>query len=366
VIESSSDCKDVAYLEAATANLNQQTFQVHSGGTTLRFLALRLSRYPGQHRIQMSKQLYERPHEDLNLVLQQLGVNFAWGINELRISGASWQLEKAIEVNVNKSSQVLSALLLNSWLLESDIDIYFNGPMISESYFKMTLEILNFLGMQWENLDGGLRIKAKQQISRFSASSEIDMSSAFTLAALATIDTGHIIEPFVYPSIQGDADFLAIFEEMGIPFALSDWKLTIYPVNQLRPIQCDLKNTPDLFPVLAMLCSMAEGSSTLDGAKHLAYKESNRIESMAYLFDSIGIKYDKLADGMRIHGNATYLQKEFISIDCQNDHRIAFAAALAKLRGHNIKITGKECVEKSFAGFWQQFNGDFCEMDLYP
>ena len=42
-------------------------------------------------------------------------------------------------------------------------------------------------------------------------------------------------------------------------------------------------------------------------------------------------------------------------IETYEDHRMAMSLAVAGLRVPGIKITGEECVAKSFPDFWQRF-----------
>jgi 3-phosphoshikimate 1-carboxyvinyltransferase len=59
----------------------------------------------------------------------------------------------------------------------------------------------------------------------------------------------------------------------------------------MKALDFNLFQSPDLFPVLAVMCSWAHGVSKLHGAPHLALKESNRIQRVAELFKLLNIHY---------------------------------------------------------------------------
>jgi 3-phosphoshikimate 1-carboxyvinyltransferase len=354
-----STCEDVVLLKDAISNLTQQKFFVGDGGTSFRFLALRLSRFPGKHYIEIGNGLQNRPHEDLLHLLDQLKVSYQFSGNVLELEGKPWYLEKDIHVEKSVSSQFLTSLLLNAWLLDKDLKIQTNGKGLSESYVSMTKKILNDLGMQIEWRDDLIRVPAKQSLKVDHYQCEIDMSSAFVIAALGAITGGLRISTFSQPSLQGDVAFVDVLQKMGVETKLHKDTLQVLPNTRWKALEYNLKNTPDLFPVLAVLCSFAEGSSKLFGAPHLKHKESNRIETVAALLTAMKIRYEKLEDGMIIHGNPKVALEQPVNISTYNDHRIAFAAAVAKIYGYPLFIEGKDCVNKSFPEFWSYFPANF-------
>ena len=50
--------------------------------------------------------------------------------------------------------------------------------------------------------------------------------------------------------------------------------------SSLLPINFDMSNCPDLFPIVSALCTQAEGKSRLSGLSRLHIKESDRVKSM--------------------------------------------------------------------------------------
>jgi 3-phosphoshikimate 1-carboxyvinyltransferase len=120
----------------------------------------------------------------------------------------------------------------------------------------------------------------------------------------------------------------------------------------LRSGHWNLRNSPDLFPVLAVLCSFAEGRTILFGAPHLAFKESNRIEKTAELLRLSGCAVEAQDDGIAIFGNSLRNRVGF-TFDPDQDHRLAMAAGILMLMGFPIQLSNSNVVDKSFPEFWQ-------------
>ena len=118
----------------------------------------------------------------------------------------------------------------------------------------------------------------------------------------------------------------------------------------------------DEFPVLFVAAACAVGRTVLTGAEELRVKESDRIAVMANGLSALGIAAAATADGMIIDGaGASALPFGNARIDCQGDHRIAMAFAVAGLRAAGpITIDHCEFVDTSFPGFaslFQQVGG---------
>lgn len=117
-LEIDSQSEDVLHLQAALAKISGRTERYTNadlfcgdGGTTLRFLALRVSRIPGDYVLTGTDRLFARPQAELISLLKQLGVQAQLLSNSVRIQSKGWsQLGKDVVVSQSESSQFLSAL----------------------------------------------------------------------------------------------------------------------------------------------------------------------------------------------------------------------------------------------------------------
>ncbi|HWU43997.1 MAG TPA: hypothetical protein VN132_11185 [Bdellovibrio sp.] len=356
-----SECEDVRHLREGLKEIrNRSRIDCGDGGTTFRFMALRAARQLGVHVLEGSPRLMERPLRGLLDLLQQLGVQVRQKRNELYIVSKGWQKpRKPLLVDVSESSQFASALALNAWLLDFDLEFELVGEKVSESYFEMTMKMLKYLGMRYRKTAKGYLIPKEQRLEKLSFDIEADMSSTFTIAAAGALAGRSVIENFPVQSEQPDKVFVEIFKRMGIQTSFENAaeneqeKILKVSASSLRAVDCDLSQAPDLFPVLAVLCSWAQGTSKLHNAPQLANKESHRIHKVAELLSLVGVQHEILEDGIIIHGNPEQKKIKRGRFNPDKDHRMVMAAALMKLKGHDIVIEEPQVINKSFPEFWE-------------
>ena len=360
-ITGDSPCEDVLSMKAGLKNLeNNITIDSLHGGAVLRFLALRASRKSGQFTLKGSTSLFQRPTQELKTILNQLSCNTKFTKNSLLLKSQGWFLSgDALTLSASRSSQFASAVFLNSWKLNHDLFVNIEGPILSSSYFQMTLSFLRLLGMQITGNNGEYCIPAKQKIHQFTYQPEPDMSCLFSLAALTGAEGEVIFTDWPETSLQPDFIFPSILEDMGFQVKTTQKTLKITGRKKLKPIKYNIKNCPDLFPILSALCAITDGTSHLYGAPQLCYKESNRIEQMAKLLNQVGRTVKVLEDGLIITGKTVLPEEKkqaLRSFDPNEDHRMAMAAALLKTAGLPLQILNPEVVNKSFPDFWSTAN----------
>ncbi len=349
-----SECDDVVHMREGLKEIRERSrIDCGEGGTTFRFMALRASRMRGVHTLEATPRLLQRPQKGLLDLLSQLGVQTQIKNREMFVVSEGWKRPRApLKVNTSESSQYASALILNCWLLDFDLEFELVGDKVSESYFQLTVQMLKELGMRMQVQGNKYLIPAGQRISKLEYRVESDLSSAFTMASAGALVGGAKLLNYPVKSSQPDGVFIEIFKQMNIETEMVEGALCVKPSTGLRAVNWDLYQSPDLFPVLAVLCSWANGSSKLFNAPHLAAKESNRIAKIADLFERLGISHEVLPDGMIIHGNPQQSLKKGITFDSDQDHRMVMAATLMKLKGHDITIENPEAINKSFPEFW--------------
>ena len=365
-ISGESQCEDVQLMIKALAELEKPStggpreIFVGGGGTVLRLLALRAARLGGEFILRGTPRLFERPQDELLKIMRQLGVDGELGKDFLRVSGNGWKLHgDTLLVPFARSSQFATAVLLNAWDLPFDLFVSLGGQKVSEGYWRMSVRIAHDLGMKIDFWDGDFRIPRGQKITAESYTSETDLSSAFAVAAIAVVSGTASFTDFPTQSLQPDAEFVRIMASMGAPLMMAGTTLRVERADALNAVAVNLKNCPDLFPVLAALCTLAEGDSHLYGASQLAHKESDRMQRMMEMIRTFGRNAEVVDDGLMIRGPAlrpptaiaAAAQKQ-VTIDCDQDHRLAFAAAVFRAAGFNVEIQHPEVVRKSFPEFW--------------
>lgn len=350
--ESQSD--DVVLMRKALQSLaDHQPIEAGAAGTVLRFMALRAARVPGRHRIHGERRLFQRPQNELLKILRQLGVEAELADDYLQLNSHGWRLHgDTLFVPSDRSSQFASAVLLNAWDLPFDLYVSTGGAKVSQGYWQMSLKMAQQLGMHIDFWDSDFRIPRAQKVACDEIQVEPDMSSAFSIAALAAVNGTAVLTDFPESSLQPDAQFEKILLNMGVPVTRTTQGLKISKASSLNGVRVNLNSAPDLFPVLAALCSLAIGESELYGAPQLVHKESNRLEHMVKVIQKLGRQVTANADGIIIHGEAPLSPGEPFDFDTDQDHRLAFAAAVYKAAGFPVRILNPEVVSKSYPGFW--------------
>lgn len=353
-INGDSACDDVRLMKDAVQALYDRR-EMHAGaaGTVFRFMALRASRVPGRHRITGEKRLLERPQDELLKILRQVGVEAKLTSEALEMESGGWKLHgDTLLVPSARSSQFATAVLMNAWDLPFDLYVSLGGLKVSEGYWRMSVRMAEALGMKLDFWDADFRIPRGQKIKAEEANMEIDMSSAFALSAIAAVSGRATLLDFPQPSLQPDALFVQILKSMGVPVHLDHHGLKIEKAAKLNGVAVNLNSAPDLFPVLAALCVLAEGESDLYGAPHLVHKESNRLAKMAEWLTQLGREITVKSDGLVIRGMEPAKPGRELTLDCEQDHRLAFAAAVLKAAGFPVRILNPQVVSKSFPEFW--------------
>lgn len=354
-LQGDSNSDDVQKMQEALSNLyKNSSFDCGSAGTVLRFLALRVSRIPGVHILKGSSRLLSRPQEDLAAVFEQLGVRVHFQPEQIIIESQGWKLKNStLKVNREKSSQFISGVLLNAWNLNFPLTIEWDKPGVSEGYWQMSTQVVQNFGMKLQQNNLGVTIPAHSKININTYAVESDLSSAFAIAAYAALNGQATFKNFPTHSLQPDKVFLEILKNMGVGIEFKENEVRVFKKSSLNGIHCNLNSCPDLFPVLATLCAFAKGPSRLDGAPHLVFKESNRIQKTAELLHHMNVKTKILPDGMEINPPAELaIPLTNFSYDTDHDHRLAFATALLASKHYPIQILHPEVVTKSFPEFW--------------
>jgi 3-phosphoshikimate 1-carboxyvinyltransferase len=364
-----SQADDVQLMKSALTQLKSnvatgQSVPLECGhaGTVLRFLALRAAREKGTHRLRGSERLFSRPQSELLSLLGQLGAFVEVKGSEMIIRSDGWRLVvDGLQVNADRSSQFASSVLLNAWQLPFDLHFSISKKMVSEGYFLMTLELVRQLGLRVDGRGPEFFIAANQSVRAREYAVEPDLSSAFAVAALGVVGGEATILNFPKKSLQPDAVFLKILKDMGAQLSTVDGEVTFRRSQDLSGVQVNIENSPDLFPVLGVLCALAHSPSHISGVGHLKFKESARLERTAELLSMMGARVEQSDSEVTIwpvKERTVGGPNAIFQVD--QDHRMAMAVAVAQRAGFAIQGDQMQVVSKSFPEFLQLLEGVSC------
>lgn len=255
------------------------------------------------------------------------------------------------EVEGNISSQFISGFLFALPLLTNDSTLKINASVESINYIKMTLKTLKDFNIEIDhNVDYSIyNIKGSQKyVSPKKFDIELDFSQAAFFYVAGILGSKVKLIGMDEYSLQGDKEIVNIIKKMGgnITYNCSKESIT-------KGTIIDLKETPDLGPIITVLASLSKGKTKIINAERLKYKESNRLVSISTELNKIGAKITVNEDGLDIIG-VDYLIGGVV--DSWNDHRVAMALAIASIKcRHNLIIENFECVNKSYPDFLKDF-----------
>lgn len=321
-------------------------------GTTLRFLLPVASALGINAEFIGHGRLPERPMSALNNALRENGAVISADNLPIKVSG---QLHSGVfRVPGNISSQFISGLLFALPLLEGDSEIVIEGKRESVGYIDMTLDTLRSFSINIEETPSGYKIKGPQKYkiyrARLPARSGDWSNAAFFLCAGAlggeTDITG--LSP---DSRQSDRAVVSILKDFSADVKCGD--MISVRGNGLRGIKIDISQCPDLFPTLAATACAALGDTIFTNAARLRIKESDRIEAVEKMINSLGGSAESTEDSLTVHGTGTLPGGE---VDSFNDHRIVMAAAVAAcICEKTVIIHDAQAVNKSYPNFFEDY-----------
>ncbi len=343
--------EDSWHIKGETLKAPQDAIDCVESGTTLRFLTGICALVNGRSILKGGPSLSKRPIKPLLSALGHLGVRYDYENNVLpiKIYGKGGFEGNEVTIRGDISSQFVSALLLIAPFACDYLKIKVTKRLESAPYVALTLDSLKAYGVNVETSNEFREFLVKrQEFKPTNFEVEGDWSSGAYMIAAGTMFGKTSIENLNKRSSQADSQIIGILSNMGAKIQSRESSV-IAEKSILKGIEKDLTDIPDLFPIIAVLCSVAEGKSKLTGLKRLRIKESDRINTMQEGLKRMGIKTSYKNDTMIIHGGSPKGAK----IYSQNDHRIAMAfGILGQVAEGETTILDAECVSKSYPNFW--------------
>jgi 3-phosphoshikimate 1-carboxyvinyltransferase len=336
---------------------NEEIVDIHHAGTAMRFLTAYFAVNEDREVVLTgSQRMTERPIKVLVEALQQLGAQITYekeeGYPPIRIKGQKITAHK-VSIPANVSSQYISALLLVAPKLENGIELTLVGEITSVPYIKMTLALLNDLGILTSFIGNVITVHPKKEVESKVMTVESDWSSAsyfFSLVALAK--TASIsLTSYKETSLQGDSALVAIYKQMGVVSHFEGNKLTLTKQEDFvySDLNLNLNNTPDIAQTIVVTCLGLGIGCHLTGLHTLKIKETDRLEALRIEMTKLGANISVTNDSLTLIATQNINQE--IRIDTYNDHRMAMAFAPLGLKVPII-INNADVVSKSYPDFW--------------
>ena len=307
-------------------------YPCRESGSTMRFfmplamLSEGIAQFTGYGR------LMERPMGIYENIAREKGIAYEHTSEGITVGGTLTAGRFILPGDV--SSQFVSGLLFALPLCDSDSEILLTGNIESRNYIDMTLDAMAVFGVEasWKS-ENILLVKGNQRYRATDLTVEGDWSNAAFLDAFNILGGDVTVTGLCDNSKQGDK----VYKEY---FSL---------IRQGTPT-LDIKNCPDLAPVLMTLGAACNGCK-LTGTRRLRLKESDRGVVMAEELSKFGAKITVDENEIIIDKAKLYTPKD--DLYCHNDHRVVMSlAVLSSVYGG--RLVGTDAVKKSFPDFFDK------------
>ncbi|WP_395043929.1 3-phosphoshikimate 1-carboxyvinyltransferase [Flavobacterium sp.] len=376
-LENTSNSDDSKVMVKALAkDCHNELVEVHHAGTAMRFLTAYFAIQEGKEIVLTgSSRMKERPIKILVDAIKQLGADIEYiendGFPPIKIKGKKITQNK-ISIDANVSSQYISALLLIAPKLENGLEITLEGEITSIPYIKMTLELLNRIGVETSFENNSIKVYHKSAIVNQQLTIESDWSSAsyyYSIVALSEIGTQITLFSFKEKSIQADSILVEIYKNFGVETIFNDNNSITISKSKIHNSQLtthNLNNSPDIAQTIAVTCFGLGIDCHLTGLHTLKIKETDRLIALKTELTKLGANISVTNDSLTLKNssplercskdgvekNIKLLKNDIISISTYQDHRMAMSFAPLALKTSLI-IENAEVVSKSYPTYWE-------------
>lgn len=372
--------------QGGTVPLSEASQYVGSAGTAARFLTAFLGLSHGVYHMDASEQMRRRPMAPLLESLKELGCEVIYeadaaqkslsesGLSPERLSkklhpADAFSKEKpplesfpftlqshgfckdSISVNIDESSQFLSALLIASCLCQQDFTTRIQGTH-GMAYIEMTRRMMAQFGVEVLAQDERTFLtRAGQRYRALEYQIEPDVSAACYFYAMSPLLNIPVrVDHVHFDSLQGDVAFLQILEQMGCRAFDTPQGIVLEPParKMFHGITADMSACSDQAITLAAIAPFADAPVTINGIGHIRFQESDRIAAIAAELSKMGIRCEERKDSITIYPG---LPKPS-TVETYDDHRMAMGFSLTGLRCPGIVIHNPRCCRKTFEDYF--------------
>ncbi|MDW3783482.1 3-phosphoshikimate 1-carboxyvinyltransferase [Staphylococcus saprophyticus] len=335
-----------------------QVLYTGNSGTTTRLVAGLLCGLGIETVLSGDESIGKRPMDRIMKPLRYMNANIT-GINDnytpliikpASISGITYEMEVA-------SAQVKSAILFASLFANEptkikEFDTTRNHTETMFEHFNIPIAVNNDI-IEMPSL-GIEHIKPAD----FHVPGDISSAAYFIVAGLITPGSDITIHNVgINPTRSGIIEIvtqmegnITLFNQTDNPEPTASIRVQYSP--NMKPIHIDGDLVPraiDEIPIVALLCTQANGTSIVKEAEELKVKETNRIDTTANMLNLLGFTLQPTNDGLIIHPSAF---EQTATVNSFTDHRIGMMLAIASLLSNEaLPIEQFDAVKVSFPGF---------------
>ncbi|CAI9120861.1 3-phosphoshikimate 1-carboxyvinyltransferase [Brytella acorum] len=343
----------------------EDVLDMGNSGTAARLLAGILSSLPFTSFMTGDASLRSRPMRRVTVPLAQNGAVFATRSGE-RLPMAVIGCVSAVPLNYRlpvASAQVKSAVLLAG--LNAHGETRVEEPVATRDHTENMLRHFGVPVSVMENAEKGrvITLRGPAVLKARDVVVPGDPSSAsFPIVAALLVPGSDVMIEGVGLNASRTGLFLTL-REMGADLVIGNERVEGgEPVGDLhirasvlKGVEVPPERAPsmiDEYPVLAVACAMAQGSSRLKGLEELRVKESDRLAATVALLEANGVSVRVAGDDMIVAGRTDGQMLGGGTVETRMDHRLAMSAIVFGLAGDRpVYVDDTAFIETSFPGF---------------
>ena len=310
--------------------ISEAEIDVGSAGTAARFIPAFLAFQEGKFTVNCSEQMKNRPVSPLVEALKALGAKITFPEKEncfpLVIEGGISSYE--VEVDIQKSSQFLSALLISAVCAEKPVRIKRKGAH-GMGYVNMTLDMMWSFGVTVKEKGNIYEVFGKYNPKKYDI--EPDISAACYFYAMnRLLGTDIKVKGLMPHSMQSDSKFIQL-------------------IKTFDGGKIDMGSFSDQALTMAACAPFFSKPTRICGVAHIRGQECDRIAAICENLKNAGVRCEETEDGVIIYPS----KFNSVKIKTFGDHRVAMSFAVAGLASEGVVIENAEVCSKTFPNFFE-------------
>ena len=277
-----------------------------NSGTVAKIMSVIAATFDSEIIVDGDSSLRNRSNIELANFLRELGCEVSGNGFPCRIKGPI-KIQKKLDIDVSRSSQPITSLILSSSDFKEEIDISLLGEKVSRGYLELTINLARKWGFEGRLENNNIRL------------SNWDVKSPGTVIIPSEIS--------LYPM----AILLEkLHQDLQIKVKKDDPdNLLLSTLEDLEKTNLEilnLVNASDIITPAAALMAISNGGEII-GAEHTKGKESDRIIKTCELLNAFSINCEPKKDGIKLYGKELPKRPE-VEIKTHMDHRLAMTAVI--------------------------------------
>ena len=277
-------------------------------------------------------------------------------------SAESMQTEKSVvkpaiaHVDISRSTQFLSALMMAGVLMPEGLDVAITSEKTDGAYIRITSAMMKDFGCEVTYDGHDYHVAAGQAYRAGEYYIEPDISAACYFWAMAAVTGGCVtVLGSRRDMMQGDMKLLDVLERMGCLVNETAQGITVTGPKDghIKAVEVDMNDFSDQTMTLAAIAPFADGTTYIYNIGHIRLQESDRINAILINLQSMGIECGTL---MKDGREGIYIMcgtPQGANIQTFEDHRMAMAFAVTGLRTEGIVIENPKCCGKTFENYFE-------------